>query len=153
MRALLCLCAVSACGGAATRVAHEPAPREPDRAPAEAPVRAPPRVMEIEWRATQKSKTRVEISIVVDGTVTLIGTLPAPPKSCELISGTEVETRFACRRTAVYNGYVATIIGSEIVVELESFVDRGHGSRDKKVTEVKRLPATGTQLTVAAFTP
>lgn len=112
----------------------------------------------IEWRATQKPDEKVEVSIVVAGEPTVLGTIsaasdsaPGTPATCELGKSSATESRFACGATPAYNGYYAQIVGSELVVKLETSVDNGEATENAESVEVKRVPFHGTALTVAPY--
>jgi len=112
----------------------------------------------IEWRVARGTAKHVEVTIVVAGSPTALGSLHAGavsgrsgPKTCHIITGTESESRFSCGNTSAFNGYDATLVGSELVIELETFTETGKMSTDRKLVEVKRLPVAGDQLVVAPF--
>ncbi len=112
----------------------------------------------IEWRVARGTDKRVEVTIVVAGIPTTLGSLhagaesgPSGPKTCHIITGTESESRFSCGNTSAFNGFDATLVDSELVIELETFTETGKLSTDRKLVEVKRLPVAGDQLVVAPF--
>jgi hypothetical protein len=55
---------------------------------------------------------------------------------------------FTCGGTPAYNGYVAELKGSELVVSLHTATD---GANDDKRTEVKRVAVSGSTLAAAPF--